>query len=225
MCMKKSLLLCVAAFVFLVLPNTSEAGTTTIKLYPTLDGFNRLHEDDNQSTWSAARSYSGTLTYGPYSTDNPIAIRADKNTGKYRINRGSLVFDTSVIPDNALIGSTTLNLYKSSGDNQGTVALVVTSQTPAATTSIAKSDWQIGNYGTTSFARGALDTGQYTVYGLNSSGKNHINVSDYTIFGLLTDYDFDNTDPGSPVESLAFDSSEATGTSTDPYLEVTYTSF
>lgn len=197
----------------------------SIKIYPAADaddGRNIMNDSDGMTVWSTARNFTGTLNTSPSMGYEQTVQRADKGSGYWRIYRSSTVFDTSVIPDDSdiEIASASMNAYKAVGNNHGQ-SLVLTAHTRASTTNLAKGDWKISNYGD-EFARGVLQDSQYTMYEFNASGTAYIDPDGYTIIGGLLAHDYDDIDIGSTLTGSSFYSSEATGTSTDPYLEVKY---
>lgn len=206
---------------FIAIPFISHAAsTTTIRLYPVLDGFNQLYDTEGITSWPVARSYTGSLAHDPLISDIQIAHRADRQSGFYRIYRSSTIFDTSIIPDNAKIESATMFVYKGFSNNNGQ-NLVLTTHTHASTTTLTKSDWYLSNYGS-ELARGALSTSSYASFVFNATGTSYINTSGYTDIGGMQDNDFDDIDIGGAQSGVTFYSSDASGTSTDPYLEITY---
>ena len=215
--MKKFLFLC--SFLFLGTNNFVEAATETIKLYPVDDVTQQLYDGDNIINWDEARNYQGELVTPSVKDGSTVAVRADKHAGKYRIYRASLLFDTSKIPSNAQIKSSSMNIYRYQDYDNDPV--VFTSHTRASTTNFIKSDWQIQNYGV-EFARGIPLSEQYTSYIFNSAGNDYINPMGYTDIGVMISWDYDNFDKAYTMTGSAFYSSEALGTSTDPYLEITY---
>ena len=200
-------------------PTISHAATATIKIYPTDDVRQELYDEDSQSVWSVARSYTGTFARPVDYTSTGLSIRSDNGVGVYRIYRASLLFNTSIIPDSATIQSATMNVYKLIYGNN--TPLVFTQHSRASTTNFVSSDWQLAHYGT-EVTRGILNVDQYTSLSFNSNGLGSLNPTGYTDIGAMTAFDYDDIDPGSPITSVAFASSEA-GTSTSPYLEITYT--
>ena len=207
----------VFSFVFVQQVNAAEV-TETVKIYPSYDGFINLQDSANQTVWSSARNYAGSTLVGPNDSIAHMNLRSDRNTGKYRLYRGSAVFDTSVIPDDAAVESASILLY---GTAAQTDIVINSHQQELDTPTI--SDWYIENYGSLEFARGRLIVGDYNRLNLNSEGLSHLNSNSETRFGFMTDYDFDNIDPGTSQRAIYFAASEAPGTSTDPYLEITYT--
>ncbi|MCA9368183.1 hypothetical protein KC887_08075 [Candidatus Kaiserbacteria bacterium] len=197
----------------------ANAATNTVIIYPSSDGINQLYDNENQTVWSLARAYTGTLFKIPDESDTVIKIRSDKNSGRYRIYRGSIVFDTSSIPNDAIVKSASLNLYGIAGD----ASIVLNGHTRASNSILTKEDWQLSNYGADEFARAYLNDNQYNVLDFNADGINYLNLEGDTVLGFMTDNDFDDIDPGSVGYAKYFASVDASGTSTDPYLEITYT--
>jgi hypothetical protein len=178
----------------------------------------------NESTaWASVRSTTSTATTVCDSQEF-IKVRSDSADGAYQIYRGSLVFDTSVIPDNATITSATLNVYETDTNGENTSNIVLVSHSRATTSSLMSGDWHITNYGSTSYGSttNPLATSTYTGISVNVNGISSISKTGYSVFGLLTSADFENTDPGSSRKEITFASADASGTSTDPYIEITY---
>ncbi|MEY2665221.1 MAG: hypothetical protein RLZZ480_326 [Candidatus Parcubacteria bacterium] len=210
----------------LVTGTASSVYAETIKIYPVSDGFNQLGDIDGQTNWISARLYDATLLGNLTNNDaDHLTVRSDKGSGRYRIYRGSMSFDTSVLPDSASITSVSINVYKEPANNSGNTHLVFTSHIPAANTILEKTDWQLSNYGD-EFSRGLLADNRYTTFNFNNTGLNHVNKAGYTVVGEMTEYDFDNVTPPL-VPGAAFNASfysiETSGTDKDPYLEIEYT--
>lgn len=68
-------------------------------------------------------------------------------------------------------------------------------------------------------------SGQYAAIPLNATGTSYLNLAGYTDIGGMQDNDYDNIDIGASQSGVTYYSSDATGTNTDPYLEVTYYNF
>jgi hypothetical protein len=201
----------------------ANASSETVKIYPISDGVNFLYDDENQTIWSEARNYQGTLSNVTNVAGENVAARSDTHSGKYRIYRASLAFDTSVIPDDASIETSRLNLFKEAeGNNRGDTQLVITEHTRQMPSVLNKEDWYLQNYGI-EFSRILLLDEQYTIVDLGDSFSNYINMRGITVIGGMTSYDFDNIDPGFVISSASFYSNEKLETLKRPYLEVTYT--
>ncbi|USN91836.1 MAG: hypothetical protein H6782_03100 [Candidatus Nomurabacteria bacterium] len=218
--------LIVAVLLLLITPKFSEASTQTIIVYAgSGDGQVGIGETENQTTWSDARSYEGIVTYTLQDTENTNSARSDVVSGSYRLYRGSIPFDTSVIPDDAEIENVTLNLYgQGNNGSQGGAKACITSHVRQDIADIVGSDYHIDNFGTIEFSvPSILTSNQYTTFHLNNAGISNINLSGNSVFGVRTNYDCDDTDPGSGVKAVNWYSSEYEGNDFDPYLEIEYT--
>jgi hypothetical protein len=202
------------------------AATQTIKMFAgSGDGQSGINNTEAQTTWSAARSYTGTIYTPPQYDQTTNSIRSDQVSGIYWLRRGTLPFDTSVIPSEAVINSATLYLYgQTTSGSQGGAKACITTNTRNNPTAVVGSDYYISNYGSEIASSTALANYQYTAFGFNTTGLNHISVSSVTVIGVRTHFDCENIDPGADgPKAVNYYSSEASGTSTDPYLEITYT--
>ncbi len=198
--------------------------TETIKIYSHhSDGVASLGDLDAVYDWEQARAFSGEISLSPAVLLEEIPMRSDRGVGNYRIYRGSIPFDTSVVPTDATLNEVRLVASQGYSANDG-IEIVITSHSRQIDTVYNKQDWRIDNFGTDPFSRGVVNTGGLkTEFIFSEGGKKHLNKDGYTVVGLLTEYDFDNIDPGRQRRSATIASSEALGTSTDPYLEITYT--
>ena len=209
-----------------IYPQKSEAATNTIRIYAgSGDGQAGIGDVEAISSWPLARSYTGPVTYNVEDTFSDNAARSDRGVGVYRVYRGSLPFDTSVIPDDAVIQSATLGLYAfSSFGSQNGTRTCITTHTRSDATNIVGSDYYLSSHGSVPVAPiTTLTNFQYTTFNLNSTGLNHLDLDGNTAFSVRTHFDCENIDPGSLLQSVRFNSSEAAGMNTDPYLDVTYT--
>lgn len=194
------------------------------------------------STWSAVRDAT-TGTADPTSTIAQYgAVNFYLKADSFAVYRVFLPFDTSSIPASATITAASISVYGTSTPNNtlgGTWAVVRTSQ--ATHTTLANTDFP--NIGTTlgssaTSYSGTIDS--YITVTLNATGigwiaksgvsSNCSGTSGISCFGLRDNtYDIGNVTPctGLSCSEYAYIStSEADGTSQDPYLSVTYsTSF
>lgn len=217
--MKKILLV---TFLFtLFFTNDALAAEETVKIYPTDDGNVLLYDDDGQTVWSQARNYNGTLVREPITDSDQLVTRADRMSGKYRIYRTSLSFDTSEIPDNSDVIKVIFNGYKGDRNNHGQT-LVLTSHSRASSSSLGKSDWQIKNFAH-ELSESVLLENQYTEFEFNNFGLGYINKEGLTVIGGVQGNDFFDSDIGTTQSGTSIYSMESPGTDKDPYLEITYT--
>ncbi len=168
--------------------------------------------------------YLGNEDYTAYSTCSATGAT---------IYRAFFPVDTSALPDNAVISAATFKAYittTSDGDNDGDdwVNIVQTSQN--STSSLVTADFD--NCGAvTNPTEGAtriditnISTGAYSTWTLNSTGMGWISKTGYTLLGLREGHDAINSKTANGVTNdIATRYSEYSGTSSDPYLYITYT--
>lgn len=186
------------------------------------DGFVR---NNGSGSWSSLQS-AGTGTVA--SQFNPAnAPYNDGTTADKYIDRGIFSFDLSSLPSGATITAATLRLYVTAKASGAGGAVGITSAAPASTTTLATSDF--GNVGSTEYATrinfSAATTSAYNDFALNASGLTYLTgkVGSSAGLGVRGSFDIDNSAPGAAVYSLwSVSTSEQSGTSQDPKLEVSY---
>ncbi len=164
------------------------------------------------------------------------------------IRRSFLPFDTSSLPSNATVSAATLNVYAqttSDGDNDTVDYVTVSTSTQATHTQLVTADFDTAGPVTMNAASEAIDSGQrkditsistvaYTAFTLNSAGINAIKKSGQastctastgiTCLALREGHDATNNQVAEDVVSgVTWYTSEQTGTSNDPYMDITYT--
>ena len=145
------------------------------------------------------------------------------------IVRGIALFDTSTLPDAAVISSASLSLYvstKLNQDNDGLDTVEITSSAPTTNTAVVNGDYD--SLGSTSYATAiditSITTSAYNIFTLNSNGRNAISKTSVTKLGVREGHDFSGTLIDQNVgNEVIFSAAETTGTTQDPKLEVTYT--
>lgn len=182
------------------------------------------------SSW--AEIHDATNGNGFNYTLSSTSVGARNNVFGWAIDRVFFPIDTSGIPDAAVITAADFNGYVTSvsdGDNDGNDFIVVVGPTTQASpTSLVTEDYdQCGAVSnpTEKSARKdltGLATGQYHVWSLTDLTL--VNKTSYTLLGLRGGHDALN-DPITVLtdNSLTLATSDATGTTQDPYLAVTYT--
>lgn len=201
-----------------------------IKIYPADDAQAQLYDDDGISNWSQARNYQGLVFREPFTsgiTNNigNINVRSDKaHAGYYRIYRVSKTFDLSSLPENAVIRTASLHLFKTTANTHGNIDVVITSHQREDNSHLQKQDWNINNFGDVPFAEQPLVDG-YNVFQLNTEGLSYLNERNSAVvtLGFLTDYDFYDVEPPVQVLAAGWHEVEKEGAEFDPYLEITYT--
>lgn len=225
--MKKVLLV---TCLLLLIPYIGNAQSNMVKIYPTDDAVAHLYDDDAITEWNQARNYQGIIFREPFTggiTNNigNINVRSDKShAGYYRIYRVSKTFDLGFLPENAVIRTASLHLFKTTANTHGNIDVVVTSHQREDDSRLQKQDWNIHNFGTARFSEQPMVDG-YNVFQFNSEGLSYLNNRDGAIvtLGLLTDYDFYDIEPPVQVLAAGWHEVEKDGTEFDPYLEITYT--
>lgn len=135
---------------------------------------------------------------------------------------------TSSLPDTAVISSAKVCHYytaATTGESLGLVNITTTSSTAISTNDFGTMPDTTSAppaEGMTRVALSGITTGGYTCHDLNATGISWINLTGNTNFGWRFGRDLDNTS-GAANYVARWRSADYAGTSSDPYLEVTYT--
>jgi RHS repeat-associated protein len=183
----------------------------------------------HDATSGTSASYTGTASY----------VRSGKSgSTTFRIDRAFLPFNTSALPDNAIITDAKLKVYvvsKLNNDNDGDDWVTVVQGTQASVSSLVVADYD--NAGNATNPVEGIDTSerkditnvptsQYLTFNLNNTGKNWISPTGSTKLALREGHDATNSAfVGSygQYNQLYIRNGEYSGASYDPILEVTYT--
>ena len=218
----------VIIFICTLVPSQIKA--ETLKIFPTDDSMAILYDDDGITDWVTARNFDGLVSREPIKSgtqnnEGMIVVRSDNGTGKYRIYRVSMVFGPVSLPVEAKITKATLNLYKTYGNSQGDISVVITSHQREITEVMQKQDWNITSFGTLAFARNNFSDNQYSEFTFGQNGLDYIkaNINSSTTLGILTEFDFDDIEPQGYILSAGWYEIEKEGNDFDPYLEIEYT--
>lgn len=205
----------------------------TLTVYPVaganspVDG--QVYRGGQLETFANLRSGAGTNKDENATVENVAILFASNVSGKYdSLYRAIYCFDTSAIPDDAVIDSAVLSLYgNSKSSDLGSTALHIAGATPASTSALAAADY--GQTGSTSFASipyASFSTSGYNDFTLNAAGIANINKSGISKFSARLGWDIDNNYTGtwSSFGSTSFWAyfADNTGTSKDPKLVITY---
>lgn len=185
------------------------------------------------STWDAV--HDATTGDGANYTNTDMDIWTNWNGASYYgIERVFIPIDTSALDDDVTITSASLYLYpysKTVDDNDGDDFFTVVQTSQPSNTSLTTADFDL--CGSIDSPTEGIDSGnrvdlsdltinQYVSLSLNSTGIGWISKTGYTKLGIREGHDVvDSTTIGN--NSVAFYSSEQTGTDNDPYLFVEYT--
>ena len=195
----------------------------------------------SQSSWNA--SHDGWGSWSP-ETQTTIYAPASAYTNETKLRRAFLPIDTSALPDAATISTAVLKVYVSvtcNSDNDGDDYIAVVETFQVSTSSLTNDDYRDcgsdnGSEGRayyTPIEEGSdqiditgIGTSGYTSLTLNATGRGWISKTGYTKIGIREGHDLLDHPIQPFSNSLAnyayFRSSEYTGTSQDPYIEITY---
>lgn len=218
------------------------AGFSTLTVYPdagdpgtnTVDGYARRGTFPGgpvSESFSLIRSNNGTDASGSAGGAAAALYGATTSNQFQELSRGFLLFNTAALGASALITAATLSLYSQEGTTElGSDALHIAGAALASPTSLAASDYS--NVSRTSF--GSITSGAWTGFSaayndisLNASGLAAIALTGVTQFSAQLGWDLNNSFTGAWGSGLRTHFSwlcaDASGTSTDPKLVVTYT--
>ncbi|MFA6215857.1 MAG: hypothetical protein WC768_04795 [Patescibacteria group bacterium] len=189
---------------------------------------------DTIYSWTIAHDASvGTGAY--YTGYDYISTGAGEGiSSRTAFYRAFFPFDTSLLPDDAIIASATLNLYIWSNnlrnDSYGFITVIQTTQDSnlvLATSDYSKcgaiSNPTEGVDAANRLSQAGVNLNNYNSFPLNATGISWISKTGYTKLGVREGHDVLNIPTGFPVSYASTYASERTGTSQDPYLDVTYT--
>lgn len=174
------------------------------------------------AVWATARATT-TATVGNTSKTTTIG-GGYKDGSNWYISRGFFFFDTSGIPDNAVISAASVYLYPTanySGDAQSLYAVYGGPTYPHDP--LVGTDFDVTKYTGIGgqIASTAWIAGAYREIALNSTGLAWISVTGTTKIGFMCSKDYDNSAPSATSEFVGY-YAEQDGTSSDPYISVTY---
>lgn len=182
-----------------------------------------------QGSWTTLIGAS-TGTVVDATTATQVMVMADNGSfsdGKQYCDRQFYAFDTSTtnIPSGAVILSAKLGVYLTTITSTAGGSVNVFSASQASTSTLALGDF--GSVGSTAYATAinfsALTLNAYNEWTLNATGLAALNTGGYTKLCLRSSFDSGGTVPTSGQRSeIDGRNSEFTGTSSDPYLIVTY---
>lgn len=168
-----------------------------------VDGWVRQVENDGES-WAYMRAAGGNIAEDDIDGNTGIVVMAsnDENNNEWDIlNRGIILFDTSWLPNNAILYDATLSVYGSYKNLIGahTPKMQVVSSSPASNTALVGGDFDsLGaiKYLDTAQAYADYDDSGYNDYVLNQNGIDNIDLEGISKFGLIEEfYDLDGETP------------------------------
>jgi len=193
-------------------------GSLTARFYSgTGDGM--IYKESSLS-WNSAHDASIGDNVGNF--DETIIARSSYSAGWYRITRGFLPFNTSLLPDDVEISSASLNLYVSDNyydDNDSDAFITVVQTSQASISGLILDDFdQCGaitnpTEGATRKRIENFTTYQYNSLNLNTTGISWINKTGWTKLGVREGHDVLNhsIEEVNPTKNLI-----VTGLKTEP---------
>lgn len=135
------------------------------------------------------------------------------------VQRIMTLFDTSALPDSAVVSAATLSLYATGVSGAFTVNIQTTN--PAANTSLTAND--VDNFLSTVSSDASLTISTYNDFSLNPTGIAAISLTGVSKFGARLVDDINSNTSATLGQVHTISMAETSGTSQDPKLEVTYT--
>ena len=185
------------------------------------------HQTATSSSWAICRAGAGTVS-NPTSAGTLVTNSRAQGSDQFLCYRGFLPFITSGLGSQATVTAAVLNIYGlATTANPDGVSLVLILTTQASISTLANSDYANVTVdspaeGASRFAVSGWSVSAYNQMTLNATGRGWINITGNTLLGLRDSQDVDNTIPVGNNEVYCH-YSEETGTSQDPYLQVSYT--
>jgi len=154
------------------------------------------------SSWQTMRDAAGdTFRTDTGTTYDPIRLLATTTSNEYNENRrGVLLFNTSTIPDDAIIGSSDFAVCGAGGKATalGSPDIVLVGFSYIAGTAISEELYN--NFNTNRLATdipiGSWSTSNWNNWTLNTEGKNYINKTGATPLMLMNSWDYSNSSTG-----------------------------
>lgn len=184
----------------------------------------------SSQTWDTAHDETGDNNVTADYTGTTGNAGSEASSGGAKMRRAFFPIDTSGIADNDEITAARLKIWataKNNGDNDANDYLVVVQTTQAATTSLVGEDYdQCGSVnnptaGSATLDIGSVTTSAYNTLTLNSTAEGWISKTGTTQLGIREGHDaVDDPITGSATNDVTFSTSENTGTTQDPVLEV-----
>lgn len=188
----------------------------------TVDGW--LQRID-ESSWAVSHD-AATADIVHEDTTNETISSYNEGGSVNGISRWGATFDTSTLPDDAVIDSVEWCLYITAKGDARDDSVVAVTFNPAADGNLDASDYDMGDFGTTALATvtdlSTISTSAYHCFVLNATGEAAVSLTGITKLGLRMQSDVDNS-LGAAAGSNYLQWNSADNGTNIPYLEVTYT--
>lgn len=218
--MKKYALLLAA--MFSIVPHLAHATTDTFHPDAGNPGTNSVDALINTVNATFNTAWNATSGDSVEGTATSVFVQ---NAGTYSIRRYIAIFDTSSIDDAAIIDSAQVCLKTAAIDITDADVVRVIGVSTASDNQVVAADYNKANFGTTPLATD-ISTASFSVdtfecWTLNGDGEDYIELADVTKFGFRLEDEIAGT-PHGGQNYIQIYSADTTGTTSDPYLEVTY---
>jgi hypothetical protein len=182
-------------------------------------------------TWSDIHDGAGSFSSSGSGVDT-LRCTYDGTSGGsgwLTLNRIIILFDTSSLPDALTITAANINMYcNTTTTGLAGQSVVIVGSTPASNTNIVNADYS--QTGTTAYSATtsvtSITQSAYNAFALNATGLSNLTATGVSKFAMRMETDRTNSEPttsGRQSSWAWFLTAETTGTSQDPYLDVTYT--
>jgi hypothetical protein len=206
----------------------------TLTVYPSLDG--TVSRGAAAADWTTLNTSAGTAANTTLATFNIEADAGNTSNTWITLIREIILFDTSALNSAhvAAITAVTFSLY-ATGKFDGlaaTPSVDIYTSSPTSNTALVAADYQqVGTISQTgaALAYASITTNAYNDFAFNATGIGNIAMNGISKFSVRNaNYDVPIVAPPWVIfsnYSIAFSSSRAAGTTHDPKLVITYTTF
>lgn len=197
--------------------------------------FGGLNAGCSQAQWDNAHAATSAAANSNDPVRSNFVASGCLGNKAVSLARGFLSFDTSTLPDDAIIVSANLKLYvtgKLDNKNDGNDFVSVVEGRQASPTSLSNNDYANAGDSTNNPTEGSnrvditsIALNAYTSWILNATGYSWVSKTGYSNFALREGHDILNLWAGfasGQGNALHVALSEQTGTNQDPVLEITY---
>ena len=177
-------------------------------------------------TFATITGGAGTASSDSTSAPTVAGIRASTTTNEFQaIERSILLFDTSSLPDNAIISAVTFEYFVTIVDNPlGNLSLVVVDSTPASNTGLVSADYsQLGSTALSNLlTMNGLSTNAYNLWTLNPAGRAAVSLPGITKLGFMVENDRSGSAPSWSSNAIAAVVAQMAEGANPPKLNVTF---
>lgn len=214
---------------------------TITTIYPDYDGKAGAATTDGRvyettvATWATIRAAAGDGASPSASSNEGFFMETTAVTDEFKsLGRYIVLFDASVVPTGDTISSAVISIKSATAPTDTFTTsqeYTVASSNPASNTTLAASDFDIADFGTTEFIDtrkdlSTLTAGAYEDHTLNSAGISNISKgSGVSKFAFMLAGDFDNVNLWEANKGAAanfYQAGTSANTSNDPKIVITH---